>query len=411
LGAIGSLLILADPSCVFATGFQLSFAVVAAVLVAVRPLSHWLERPFALDPFVPPLLVSAWRRLLQQAARHLCDLIAVSAVCWVASLPILVWQFHRVSLSGLALNVVAVPIGSLMLSIGAASICLGLGWATLGSYLNNCNWLLAKIFLAIMRSSTLLPCDAINVALTPRPEFECTLLATGREPVFHLHADGRDWLLDVGSPSRWRSTVVPYLRFSGVNWLAGVFLAELPGEGFSQAMGLREEFHNRNVLCLPTEPPSREPASPGTGLAGPVEPSASAFARFPLGLQLSLEARSGNITRSGKRPRVSWVVLNLANFRVGWAASMSRVALRDPPELLDVLVLPRAGGMPGAQAITATNARLVIILEGGPPGDGAPGVPALFLSRTGAISFRPADSQLLIRAYTGDQLALSSRNR
>jgi ComEC/Rec2-related protein len=404
LGAIGSLLILADPPCVFATGFQLSFVVVAAVLGAVRPLSHWLARPFALDPFVPPLLVSAWRRSLRQVARHVCDLVAVSAVCWLASLPILVWQFHRVSLSGLALNVVAVPIGALMLATGAASICIGLGWATLGSYLNNCNWLLAKIFLAIMRSSMLLPCDAVNVTLVPRPEFECTLLATGREPVFHLHAGGRDWLLNVGGPTRWRSTVVPYLRFSGVNSLAGVFLAEPPGEELSRAMGLREEFHNRNVLCLPPEPPSRDGDSPG---AEPADASAS----FPSGLQLGLEAHSGSVARSGKKGHVSWVVLNLATFRVGWAASMSRATLRDPPGVLDVLVLPRADGTAGAQAATATSARLLISLEGRGMAGSTPGVPVFFLSRTGAVSFQPAGSQLLIRAYSGDQFALSSRNR
>jgi hypothetical protein len=370
----------------------------------VRPLSHWLARPFAPDPFVPPLLVSAWRRSLQQAARHVCDLVAVSAVCWLASLPILVWQFHRVSLSGLALNVVAVPIGSLMLATGAASICLSLGWGTLGSYLNNCNWLLAKIFLAVMRSSTLLPCDAVNVTLVPQPEFECTLLATGREPVFHLHAGGRDWLLNLGSPTRWRSTVVPYLRFSGVNSLAGIFLAEPPGEELTQATGLREEFHNRNVFCLPVEPPSRHGEAPGA------EPGAASVS-FPPGLPLGLEAHAGNAIRSGKKPHLSWVVLNLATFRVGWAASMSRVALRDPPGVLDVLVLPRADGTAGAQAATAANARLVISLEGRGTAGSAPGVPVFFLSRTGAISFRPAGSQLLIRAYTGDQFALSSRNR
>jgi ComEC/Rec2-related protein len=404
LGAIGSLLILADPPCVFATGFQLSFVVVTAVLVAVRPLSHWLERPFALDPFIPPLLVSAWRRLLQQVTGHVCDLVAVSAVCWLASLPILVCQFHRVSLSGLALNVVAVPIGSLMLATGAASICIGLGWATLGSYLNNCNWLLAKTFLAIMRSSTLLPCDAVNVTLVPRPEFECTLLATGREPVFHVHAGGRDWLLNVGSPTRWRSTVVPYLRFCGVNSLAGVFLAEPPDEELGQATSLHEEFHNRMVLCLPAEPPSGTKESPSA------EP-ADASGALPQGLQFSLEAHAGNVTRPGKKPRVSWVILNLATFRLGWATSMARGALRDLPAALDVLVLPRADGTAGAQAAIAANARLVISLEGRGMAANPPGVPVLFLSRTGAVSFRPVGSQLLIRAYTGDQFTLSSRNR
>lgn len=406
LGAIGSLLILTDPPCVFATGFQLSFVVVAAVLVAVRPLSRWLERPFALDPFVPPLLVSIWRRWLQQGIRHVCDLVAVSAVCWLASLPILIWQFHRFSLSGLALNVVAVPIGSLMLATGAASICLGFGWITLSGYLNNCNWLLAKIFLAILRSSTLLPYDAVNVALVPRPEFECTLLATGREPVFHLHAGGRDWLLNVGSPARWRSIILPYLRFSGVNSLAGVFLAEPPGEESSQATSLREEFHNPDVLCLPAEPPFRDGGSP---VAGPGD--ASGPTCFPPGLQLGLEVPSGRVIHSGQKAHVSWVVLKLATFRVGWACSMSRVALRNPPGALDVLVLPRANGIPGAQAVTATTAHLVISLEGRDMTGNSPGVPVWFLSRTGAISLRLAGSRLLVRAYAGDQFALSSRSR
>jgi hypothetical protein len=252
----------------------------------------------------------------------------------------------------------------------------------------------------------LLPCDAINVAPVPQPELQCTLLATGREPVFHLHAGGCDWLLNVGSPTRWRSTVVPYLRFSGVNSLAGVFLAEPPGEELSQVTGLREEFHNRNVLCLAAKPSSRDGAP-----AGDEPADAPAPVSFPPGLPLGLETRSGNGARPAKKPHVSWVVLNLATFRVGWAASMSRAALGDPPGALDVLVLPRADGTACAQAVAATNARLLIALEGQGMAGSTPGVPVFFLSRTGAVSFRPSGSQLLIRAYRGDQFALSSRNR
>ena len=98
------------------------------------------------------------------------------------------------------------------------------------------------------------------------------------------------------------------------------------------------------VLCLAAEPPPGEPDPPGAEPAA-ASACASAFTRYPLGLELSLEASPHKgPSRAGKRPHVSWVVLNLPNFRIGWAASMSRAAWRDPPEPLDVLVLPRAGG-------------------------------------------------------------------
>jgi hypothetical protein len=90
---------------------------------------------------------------------------------------------------------------------------------------------------------------------------------------------------------------------------------------------------------------------------------------------------------------------------------MSRAELRNPPGALDVLVLPRTKGTAVAQVTTLTNARLVISLEGRDITGNSPGVPVWFLSRTGAVSFRPAGSQLLIRAYAGDQFTLSSRNR
>ena len=65
-----ALLILAvDPNQLFSSGFQLSFAVVGAILVFQEWIFHQLLRPGASDPFLPRSLVSRTRRILRARLR------------------------------------------------------------------------------------------------------------------------------------------------------------------------------------------------------------------------------------------------------------------------------------------------------------------------------------------------------
>ena len=63
-----ALLILAvDPNQLFSSGFQLSFAVVGAILISQQWIYRILLRPSESDPFLPRSLVSRGRRLFENA--------------------------------------------------------------------------------------------------------------------------------------------------------------------------------------------------------------------------------------------------------------------------------------------------------------------------------------------------------
>src|SRR5207245_675038 len=65
LAAAAVLLLCWDTNELFSTGFQLSFAVVGAIVLLADPLCRSLERWSVADPFLPRVLVRGPRRLMQ----------------------------------------------------------------------------------------------------------------------------------------------------------------------------------------------------------------------------------------------------------------------------------------------------------------------------------------------------------
>src|SRR4029077_16380348 len=85
----------------FATGFQLSFAVVGGITLLADPLSNGLRRFGATDSFLPGKLVSPFRRALGNGYNFVCRGGSVSLAAWLGSLPLLFWYFHLVTPSSI----------------------------------------------------------------------------------------------------------------------------------------------------------------------------------------------------------------------------------------------------------------------------------------------------------------------
>ena len=109
LAAVG--LLLWRPTALFDVGFQLSFAAVAALI--------------ACTPAVTARLPAAWTR--RAVPRALAQSLAASAIATLATGPILLAVFGRLPLSGILLNVPAIPLTSAALgtSLGTAATA---GW-------------------------------------------------------------------------------------------------------------------------------------------------------------------------------------------------------------------------------------------------------------------------------------------
>src|SRR3989475_2943169 len=101
----------------FSTGFQLSFAVVGAIVLFADPFFGFLQRWGAPDPFLPRSLLRGPRRLMHVAFESLCRGASVSLAAWIGSLPFILWYFHIVTPISFFANLAFVPIAFFIFAI------------------------------------------------------------------------------------------------------------------------------------------------------------------------------------------------------------------------------------------------------------------------------------------------------
>ena len=106
----------------FSTGFQLSFAVVGAIVLFADPFFRFFQRRAAPDPFLPQTLIQGPRRWMHSSYEWLCGGASVSLAAWVGSLPLILWYFHLVTPISLLANLVVVPIAFFVLAVALLSL-------------------------------------------------------------------------------------------------------------------------------------------------------------------------------------------------------------------------------------------------------------------------------------------------
>lgn len=244
LGAAALALVAWNPGTLFTAGFQLSFVMVALLLLFVPPLQRRLDTWAAPDPFLPRILWSPALKARTQALRIGSGALAVSTLAWIGSTPLMIHFFHFWSPASVPANILAAFLAWLMLIVGLASVLAGTVWQGLAVIFNNANWLIAKGLLIIISAIASIPFSHRYVelpSLRPEPLCEVEVLDLPGGAAAHLRVNGpvrRDWLLDCGSASAFSYTVEPYLRSRGVNRLDGLLLTH----GDSQHVGGAEEL-------------------------------------------------------------------------------------------------------------------------------------------------------------------------
>src|SRR6184192_3742481 len=193
LAAAAFFLLSWDTNEFFSTGFQLSFAVVGAIILLADPLSGWLRPIGAPDPFLPRRLVSGLRRMIGVGYESICRGGSVSLAAWLGSLPLVLWYFHLITPSSLLANLVVVPIAFFilavaLLSLGSAPIASGLSLI-----FNNANWSLASAVIAFVQWFAQLPGSHYYVAEPGWPKkllTKITVLDVGAGAAVHIRGPG-----------------------------------------------------------------------------------------------------------------------------------------------------------------------------------------------------------------------------
>jgi len=137
LAAAALVTLLIDPLQLFSAGFQMSYAVVTALVVMGLPLSnnilsHW--HPYSVLPR------PNWRRrhhFVNWIGRHILGSCCAGWVAFVASTPAGISYFHLFSPGSLIANLIIVPLSSLAIISGFLSLITGLVGVTSLSALFN----------------------------------------------------------------------------------------------------------------------------------------------------------------------------------------------------------------------------------------------------------------------------------
>jgi ComEC/Rec2-related protein len=254
LAAAAGIILLVNTNQLFAIGFQLSFAVVLAIILLADRISRVLMRVAEPDPFLPRSLLSRERRLMLQAWRTISTGASVSLAAWLGSLLLILPYFYLITPVALIANLLVVPIAFCVLAVGLCSVLLTAFAPPLALVFNYANWSFASAILGIVGLLARAPASHYYLELPRWPSgarAEMTVLDIGAGAAVHLRTRGRDWLFDAGSERHFNRVVRSYLRHRGVNRLEGLLLSHGDSQHVGAAPALLRTFRPREVFDAP----------------------------------------------------------------------------------------------------------------------------------------------------------------
>ncbi len=137
------LVLLWEPRQLFSPGFQLSYTVVAAILLYAVPLTEYIESRTHLFRLIPEENLSPRQRLLQKGQTWLIGSAAVSWAAFVFSTPLTIAYFKIFAPGAILLNLVLVPLAMLAIVSSLVAVASGLiGLSLLQLAYNYAGWML-----------------------------------------------------------------------------------------------------------------------------------------------------------------------------------------------------------------------------------------------------------------------------
>jgi competence protein ComEC len=255
LAAAAFLILLWDSNELSTSGFQLSFAVVGAIILFAEPVFKRFRRIATSDPFLPGVLVSPARRALTNAGSAIVGAASVSLAAWLGSLPLIYWYFHLITPVSLVANLVIVPIAYFVLALAMLSLIVAPISIGLSVVFNNANWLLSRAVLALVHLFAGLPASHIYVQrfTETRPPIAITVLDEGTGAAAHVRANGHDWLIDCGGRRSYERTLKSFLHSRGVNRLDGLLLTHGDAQHIGAGVDTVVDFEPRQIYDNPLE--------------------------------------------------------------------------------------------------------------------------------------------------------------
>ena len=225
-------ILIGNTNQLFAAGFQLSFSVVAVIILCSSPLSQHLQKLCEPDPFLPKKLLTPFQRSRWLLGNSASRKMALTLTAWAGSLPMTAWYFSLLSPAAVIANLLVIPVAFGILGLAVLSVLSSIVSSTLLVAFNNANWVLVKSLLAILAAVNSLPCSSMFVGSHwwQRPSQQrITVFDLGCGGATAIETSGHCWLVDCGSDSDYRRVVRHYLQQRGINRVDGIFLTH--GDG------------------------------------------------------------------------------------------------------------------------------------------------------------------------------------
>jgi len=224
------LILLFDPSQCFDIGFQLSFAVVLALILLTPPLFERLKKIAAPDPFLPRELWPEWYPGREAVRLFFCGGAAASVAAFAGSSPVTAWYFNMVTPVGLLVNVPVILFASAIVFVGALSLAAGGLVQYLGVLCNNANWLLASLLLKVISVFGHIPGGSLPVPNLFEKEWghmpRVTFLSVESGQCAVVQSRGKIELMDAAGKSHARFVVVPFLKRIGAGFVDRLWLTQ-----------------------------------------------------------------------------------------------------------------------------------------------------------------------------------------
>ncbi len=147
------IILMLQPLDLFTTGFQLSFAAVAGIVLFYSKMEDYLSPLF-----------QQWREEGRSIRRSIVQLLLVSLSAQIVTAPLTVYYFNRLPLYALAANLLIVPLVSLIVFIGMVASVFAAIHAPIGIIYMNCDWLLLRMLLRLVEGFASLPWASISLA-------------------------------------------------------------------------------------------------------------------------------------------------------------------------------------------------------------------------------------------------------
>ena len=152
------LVLLIDPEQLWSIGFQLSYIVVASIVLLGLPLHRLLKQSLCPYQWLPEESQTFRQRAISQLLDKVFLLFAISLSAWLASVPLCAMFFNFIAPGAVFTNMllvylVAIAIVGGMLSIGCATLML----PAVSEFINHAAWPVIYTMDAIVRLSTRIP--------------------------------------------------------------------------------------------------------------------------------------------------------------------------------------------------------------------------------------------------------------